>query len=264
MVHRNRADFTIKDIFPVQQDLTNGESDEFQKEDYQKAFLHYNSALGKSQNFGRFGKSAQCAWKDFNQNKRVDKSYYYYSSLFPRLSNEMSPVGMPYSYFAISRIIKLPLPEKQTETIELAGLFLEQLDNGTIPLNPGTETILEELNTWLTTIPVSEEQNKRFHFLSENVKSKLDFIVNYSSNINEIINTNKLSELPVISDQFSVYPINKNDNPELIIINTEMENPTGFVINMNKLWRGTTSHLPKEIKSEYIIELVLGSTSSII
>ena len=146
----------------------------------------------------------------------------------------MSPVGMPYSYFAISQIIKLSLPEKQTETIELVGLFLEQLDNGTIPLNPGTETILEELNTWLTTIPVSEEQNKRFHFLSEKVKSKLDFIVNYSSNINEIINTNKLSELPVISDQFSVYPINKGDNPELIIINTEMENPTGFVINMNE------------------------------
>ncbi len=151
----------------VQQEITNGESDEFQKEDYQKAYVHYRSALGKSRTSGDSAKVLSTLGRISTKMKNADKSWLYYSSLFPRLSSEMSPVGMPYAYFAISRLIKLPLPEKQSETVELATLFLEQLDNGTTPLNPGTETILDELNTWITTIPVSDEQIRRFRFLSE-------------------------------------------------------------------------------------------------
>jgi len=247
----------------VQQDLTSGESDEFQKEDYQKAFVHYSSALVKSRNSGDSAKVLSALGRISTKMKKPDKSWYYYSSLFPRLGSEMSPVGMPYAYFAISRLVKLPLPEKQAETVGLAGLFLDQLDNGTTPLNPGTETVLDELNVWLTTIPVSEEQNKRFRFLSEKVKSKLDFIVSYSSNINEIVNTNKPSELPVILNQFSVYNINRGDNPELLVVNQEKGKSDGFILSMNNLWSSAISNLPKEIKSEYIIELVQGSSSSI-
>jgi signal transduction histidine kinase len=245
---------------PVQQDLNNGESDEFQREDFQKAFNHYISALAISRTPEDSAKVLNALGRISMKMEKPDKSWYYYSSLFPRLSSEMSPVGMPYTYFAISQMLKMSLPEKREKSVNLARLFLEQLDNNTIPLNPETETILEELNTWLTTIPVSEEQNKRFHFLTEKIKSKLNFIVSYSSNINEIINSNKPSELPLILKQFSFYPINRGGTPELIIINSEKENPTGFVINLNNIWSSATSQLSKEIKSEHIIELVQGSS----
>jgi signal transduction histidine kinase len=247
----------------VQQDLTSGESDEFQREDYQKAFVHYSSALSKSRAPGDSAKVFSALGRISTKMKKPDKSWYYYSSLFPRLSSETSPVGMPYGYFAISQIIKLPLPEKQAETVGLARLFLEQLDNGIVPLNLGTETILEELNTWFTTKQVSGDQNKKFHFLTERVKSKLDFIANYSGDINEIIHANKSSELPVILNQFSVYAINRSDNPELMVVNQEKGKTAGFILSLNDLWNSAKSHLPKEISSEYIIELVPGSASLI-
>ena len=245
---------------PVQQNLTNGESDEFQREDFQKAFNHYILALAISRTREDSAKVLNALGRISMKMQEPDKSWDYYSSLFPRLSSEMSPVGMPYAYFAISQMLKISLPEKQNQTIQMTELFLEQLDNDTIPLNPGTEAILEEIDTWFTTIPDSEEQNKRFRFLSEKVKSKLNFIVSYSSYVNEIINTDKPSELPVILNQFSVYPIDRDNTPELLIINTEKENPTGFVISLNNLWSSATSHLSKEIKSEHIIELVQGSS----
>ncbi len=100
-------------------------------------------------------------------------------------------------------------------------------------------------------------------FYQKRVKSELNFITSYSSYINEIINGNKPSELPVILNQFSVYAINRGDNPELMIINIEKEKRSGFVINLNNLWSSAIFLLPKDIKSEYRIDLVQGSSSSI-
>lgn len=245
----------------VQQDLASGESDEFQREDYQKAFVDYRSALSKSRAKADSAKVFSALGRISTKMKKPDKSWYFYSSLFPRLSSEMSPVGMPYGYFAISQIIKLPLPEKQAEIVGLARLFLEQLDDGIVPLNPGTETILEELSNCFTTKPVSGDQNKRFHFLTERVKSKLDFIANYSDYINEIIHANKPTELPVILNQFGVYAINRSDNPELMVVKQEKGKTIGFIVSLNDLWNNSKSQLSKEISSEYIIELVQGSTS---
>lgn len=244
-------------IFP---DFSNGEADEFQKEDYSKAFVHYLSALSKSRVPGDSAKVLNALGRISSKVKQFDKAYFYYSSLFPNLGKELSVPGLPFSYFAISQLIKLPLPEKQSETAGLTGLFLEQMDKGIIPLNPGTKTILEEISEWLSKV---QHQKESFGYLLESLNSKLDFIANYGSKIGEVIESGRQTELPAISENYKTFGITSGDHPELIVINTDRENPAGFVLSLKNLWDSVTYHLSKEIKSEYTINLVSGSGSSV-
>ena len=70
MVHGDRTDFATKYLRTCSAGFTNGESDEFQKEDYQKAFSHYISALGKSRTPEDSAKVLNALGADFNQNKK--------------------------------------------------------------------------------------------------------------------------------------------------------------------------------------------------
>jgi len=252
----------IKQFGSILPDFASGETAEFQKEDYSKAFAHYLSALGKSRVPGDSAKALNALGRTSSKLKQFDKAYFFYSSLFPNLGKELSPSGLPFSYFAISQLIKLPLPEKQTETAGLTGLFLEQMDKGIFPLNPGTRTILEEISVWLSKVQQNKDQKESFSHLLESLSSKLDFIANYRSKIREAIESGRQSELPAISENYKTFGITSGDHPELIVINTDRENPAGFVLSLKNLWDSVTYHLPKEIKSEYTINLFSGSSSS--
>lgn len=245
-------------IFP---DFSNGETDEFQKEDYPKAFAHYLSAFKKSRSPGDSAKVINALGRISLKLKKFDKAYSWYSSLFPNLSKELSSGEMPFSYFAISQLIKLPLPGKQMETVRLIQLFLEQLDSGIIPLNSGTKTTLEELSAWILKVQLTKSQEESFRLLTENINSRLDFIANYGSKIREVIVSGKQSELPEISGRFGVFGINIGENPDLIVIDNDWENPAGFVLSLKNLWYSVIDQLPENIKSEYRIELVSSSNA---
>lgn len=242
-------------------DFTNGETDEFQKEDYPKAFSHYLSALGKSRTPGDSAKVINALGRISFKLNQFDKAYSYYSSLFPNLSNELSSGRMPFSYFAISQLIKLPLPEKLAETVRLIELFLGQIEKGITPLNPGTKTTLEELSAWVLKVQLTKNQEESFHFFFENINSRLDFITDYGSKIREVIVSGQQSELPKISGRFDVFGINIGENPDLIVIDTDWENPAGFVLSLKNLWESVIDKLPENIKSEYRIDLVLGGNT---
>ncbi len=253
----------IKQSGSINPDFTSGEADEFQNENYPKAVSEYLSALSRSRTPGDSAKVLNALGRVSVKLKQFDKAYFYYSALFSGLSKELNTTGIPFSYFAVSQLIKLPLPEKQQETVRLTGLFLKQLNQDKIPLNPGTKTILEEVSGWLSAVQVPEEQKKSIRLMLESINSKLDFITNYGSKIREVIAFASPSEFPEISGKYSAFAINRGENPELIIIDRESEIRAGFVISLKSIWQSVTSHLPEEKESEYIIELVQGSSLSI-
>lgn len=239
-------------------DFTNGETDEFQNENYQKAVEHYLSALSKSHTPEDSAKTLNAIGRVLSKMKQFDKEYLAYSSIFPGLSKEISPAGIPFSYFAISQLIKLPLPHKQAETVRLAEHFLEQLDKGLIPLNPGTKSILEEITGWLSVIHASEEQVQHFTHLSESISTRLNFISNYGSKIRDVIVSNRQSELPEIIRKYNAFGLSGEVDPELIVIDLKRENPAGFVLSLKSLWKIVIDQLPEAVKSEYNFELALG------
>lgn len=240
----------------VQQDVTNGETDEFQREDFPKALTHYTSALHGSKTSADSARVISVLGRVTSKMKQPEKTWIYYASLFPQLSGELSPGGVPYSYFAVSRLIKLSISAKHEETLRIITLFLEQLNNGEVPLNSGTKILLDEISAWKSTVSTSEIEKKRLNKLSESIISKLDFVDNYGLKIREIVSSGRQSELPPIAESFSVYNTGSSEKPELIIINTKSGNPKGFKISLKDAWNSSISGLPFEDKSGHFIELV--------
>ena len=246
----------------VQQELTNGEADEYQHDDFRKAFLHYTSAL-------RFSKTNTDSAKVLNALGRItlklnqsEKTWQYYAILFPRLSGELSQGGVPYSYFAVSQLIKLNLPGKQSETLNIVETFLNQLAKSEIPLNPGTKIILDEIKAWISTLNLNENELRNFKAKMGNVDSKLQFIEIHSGKLREIISSGRPPELPETGN-FSVYGSGNSELQELIIVETKNENSTGFIVSLHNLWEKATSQLPSVNKAEYLIELAPGGNMQV-
>lgn len=247
---------------PVQQELTNGEADEFQREDLQKALTHYTSALRLSKTPGDSAKVINVLGRITLKMKQPEKTWKYYASLFPRLSAGLSPGGVPYSYFAVSQLLKINLPEKQDETFGIVGTFLNQLENNEIPLNPGTKILLDEIAAWISALNINEKESVKFQSSLKIIESRLGFIERYAGRIRNIIHTNPQSDLPE-AENFKAYSSGNSENPELIVFRTDNEISAGFIVSLDDLWKKAINQLPSENRAEYLIELTSGGNSKV-
>jgi signal transduction histidine kinase len=191
--------------------------------------------------------------------KQTEKAYSWYKFVLVNFNGELSSSGIPFSYLAISQLIKLQLPGKQNEIVALAEIFIKQLAENEIPLTPGTQTILDDLSRWFSTVQLQESQQKKVSALIENINFKLGFISVYSNEIREITVSGRKSELPAISGKYPGFAMNVNENPELLVISAESETIAGFVVSLNDLWSDVTSQLPESKDFEYAVDLVSGS-----
>ncbi len=244
----------------ISDDFMNGEADEFQKENPKNAMDHYLSALSKSRTPGDSAKVVNSLGRVAVKMKQTEKAYSWYKSVLVNFSGELSSLGIPFSYLAISQLIKLQLPVKQNEIVVLAENFIEQLAENEIPLTPGTQTVLDELTGWFSTVQLQESRKKKISVLVENINSELGFIAGYSNEIREITASGRKSELPAISGKYAVYAMTVNENPELLVMSAESDLPSGFVVSLNNLWSEVTSQLPEAKDFEYSVDLVSGNT----
>ena len=240
-------------------DFMNGEADEFQKENPKNAMAHYLSALSKSRTPSDSAKVVNALGRVAVKIKQSEKAHSWYKSVLVNFSGELSPSGIPYSYLAISQLINLNLLANQNEIIALAENFIRQLAENQIPLTPGTQTILNDLSGWFSTVQLQETQQKAVVNLLENINSKLSFISVYSNEIRVITASGRKSELPALSGKYPVFAINVNGKPELLVITSESEMSSGFVVRLNDVWSEVTSHLPGAKDFEYSVDLVSGS-----
>ncbi len=247
----------------VQQELANGEADEFQRQDFQKAYVHYNSAFRQSKTPADSAKVLNALGRITSKMKFPDKTWMFYTSIFPGLSSALSQGGVPFSYFAISQLINQPFPVKQRETVETVRIFMEQIANNDVPLNPGTKFLLDEISSWISTLKLDDDANREFETLSKIVIFRLEFINCYGGKVREIVNSGRQPDLPNLFEKFKVYGTGYLENPELIAINTESENSVGFVVSLNELWKKTTNQIREEYKSDYTIELASGGNSAV-
>lgn len=244
----------------ISADFMNGEADEFQKENPENAMDHYLSALSKSRTPGDSAKVVNALGRVAVKMKQPEKAFSWYRLALDDFSGEVSIVGIPYGNLAISQLIKLNIPAKQNETVGLAEKFIGQLAGNEILLTPGTQTILDELSGWFSSVQLQDSQQKTVSTLAENINSKLDFISVYSNKIREIAASGRKSELSAISGKYPAFAININGNPELLVMSTESEMSSGFVVTLNDLWSDVTSQLPETKDFEYTVELVSGNT----
>ena len=244
----------------ISADYMNGEADEFQNENPENAMVHYLSALSKSRTPGDSAKVINALGRVAVKMKQPEKAFSWYRLALDDFSGEVSAAGIPYGNLAISQLVKLNLLSRQNEIMMLAEKFIGQLADNEIPLTPGTQTILDDLSGWLSSVQLQDSQQKKISILIENINSKLGFISVYSNEIREIIASGRKSELPAISGKYPVFAFTANGNPELLVMSAESEIPAGFVVSLNDIWRDVTSQLPEAKDFEYLVDLVSGNT----
>lgn len=245
----------------ISADFMNGEADEFQKENPKNAMGHFLSALSKSRTPGDSAKVVNALGRVAVKMKQPEQAFRWYRLALDDFGREVSATGIPYGNLAISQLIKLNLPSKKNETVGLAEKFIRQLAENEIPLTQGTQTILDDLSGWLSSVQLQESQQKNVSALIENINSKLGFISGYSNEIREITAPGRKSELPAISGKYPVFAMTATENPELLVMSAESELPSGFVVSLNDLWSDVTRQLPEVTDFEYRIDLVLGGNT---
>ncbi len=145
--------------------------------------------------------------------------------------------GIPYIYYTIPQLLKISNPDNIEEIIPLIEFCFKKMEIGAIPLNFNTEELLILVKKWVTENS-SKTPNKLSHInkLGENINQQLQFLNEYKNEMAEFINKENFGLYLNVGNNFKVVNSFSGASQNLLLVNTNLKNPVGFLINGEKLF----------------------------
>jgi signal transduction histidine kinase len=236
--------------------LRKAENTEFILKDYKSATSLYLLTLKvagtKSDSAHVYNSVARLYLKMDLQQKALET----YQTLLSNFSSTLNSSGFPYAYFSIVKLLKMSDSSNIEQVRELLYIFLNELSNGTIPLNESSEEILELILSWQHKFSATSEDLPLEKLIAFN-KSSLLLIKNYKIPIEKILKEENIefSKAPPI-DYLSVKPTS-GSTEEIMLFYTNKIYSFGFTIGLKQLFGRTLQGQQfNDLKFEYVIKLV--------
>lgn len=177
----------------------------------------------------------------------------------------LSEVWIPYVYFAIPQLLKITNPGNCEEIAPLIEFCLEKITIGAVPLNFNTEELLNLVIEWQEENTFNNPENlSNINKLEMNINQQLQFINKFKNELSEFIKKGDLDNHINVGNDFKVVNSFPGNSQELLLLNTNLENYPGFLINGKKLFDSIlNTNSRSELEFEYNIEFLSGYNSNI-
>jgi signal transduction histidine kinase len=160
----------------------------------------------------------------------------YYNLVISEYSGIIDDNGLPYAYYALTQLLKITNNDNRGKVYPAVESCLEKMETGSIPLNFNTEELLILVKNWLNG-NYSDNPGKitNINKLSESIKQQVQFVTKYRSEISELVIRGNQDNHVTVSNGFKVINTASGNNQEFFLINSDFENPAGFLIDGKKL-----------------------------
>jgi signal transduction histidine kinase len=232
------------------------ENNEFNVSDFEKANSYYLSALevatSKTDSVHIYNSMARLYVKMDLQQKAFDA----YQTILTEFRSTVNSSGFPYAYFSVIKLLQISNPSNFEELRTLLTSFLEELSDGTIPLNDSSLELMDLIEEWREKNQ-NQLNNEIFKDLIDRNKNSLLIINNYKIQLKNILrqNNNEVED-SLTNDVLRIKPI-LDSNGELMLFFEKQPISGGLVLRLEPLFMDVLEKLQFDnLKFEYELNLV--------
>jgi signal transduction histidine kinase len=214
-----------------------GEKAEFAEKNPGKAKSCYLSCLGYSTGGKDSVKALNALGRASVKLNDFKDAIEYYSLIISNYSPVTDENGLPYSYYALPQLLKTANRNNSEKTSQVVEFYLETMNVGSIPLDYDTEELINLIAGWLKDKNFSNrERSANINKLIESIKKQVQFTIIYGNELSEILVKGIQNNNFTTGNDFKLINSISGTNQEFFLINTNFENPRGFLINRKKLF----------------------------
>lgn len=253
VISNNLSSEQIKPSNTYTKELRTAQNSEFVTKDYKSSELSYLKTLKvaetKSDSANSYNSMARLYVKMGHHQKALEID----QTIITEFSSTLNAYGFPYVYFSIIKLLRIKNPTNFEQLEKLLLVFLNGLNDGTIPLNESSAELLDSISEWKKEFQPSPN-NDLFAQLISRVKKLLLYVDNYKIPLEEIKNEEFNKSNPV--NFSSIKPISGNTD-ELMLFFKHEPMSVGFVIGLNPIFTSALENQElNDLKFDYHINLV--------
>ena len=167
----------------------------------------------------------------------VKEAAAHYSLIVSNFFTITDANGVPYVYYALPQLLKIT-PAVNAEKILTAVEFcLKKMETGSIPLNFNTEELLISVTDWLKENTYNDRGKiENINKLIKSLNQQFQFIITYRNELSELLKKGYPNNHSTAGNDFKVVNSISVNDQKFFLINTNFENPTGFLVDRKKLF----------------------------
>ena len=233
-----------------------GETAEFGERNLRKAKEYYLSGLSYSTGIIDSTKALNALGRISVKLNDTGNAISYYSLIITNYSTVTDANGLPYVYYALPQLLKIPVTNYLEKILSAIQLCLEKMEAGSVPMNYNTEELLSLVADWLkVNTSIYQQGSINIGNLISSLEQQAQFINLYGNELSELVKKGNRDNNPVAGNAFKVVNAISGNNQEFFLINTNFENPAGFLIDNKKLLDTIAkTDLQNGFEFDYIIE----------
>ena len=214
-----------------------GEKAEFVENDFREAKENYLSCLYDARGSSDSVKSLNALGRIAVKSNDFENAIACYGLIITNYSSVSDENGYPYFYYALPQLLKIPGAGNSEKIIPVIKFSLEKMVLGQISLNYSTEGLLIQITEWLkgNTLNNSQKLSYLNEFVS-GINKQLLFVNNYRGELTELLGKTNLNGYYLANNKFRVIKSFSGNNQEFFLINSDLNDPAGFLIDRNKLF----------------------------
>lgn len=213
-----------------------GEEAEFAEKDPGKAKGYYLSCLAYSTGSSDSVKSLNALGRVSVKRNNIKDAITYYNLVISEYFPITDENGLPYAYYVLPQLLKITNPDNREEIFPAIEFCLEKMETGSIPLNFNSEELLILVTDWLKKNTFdNHEESANNNKLIISIKQQIQFAITFRNELSELLRKGNSESHTAAGNDFRVVNSISTNNQEFFLINTNFDNPAGFLIDRNKL-----------------------------
>ena len=222
------------------------------KNQYLKSLEYATGNLDSANIFNALGRISV---KQHNEKEALK----YYQIIINKYFSATGVDGNPYLYYAIPQILKMKEPQNQEKIWAVLEFSLQKMKNGEIPLNYYTEELINSISTWVGIVIEARLSKERINHLITQIKIQLKFVETHGKDLAKLVATGDPQRYLSIGNDFIIANSYAERDQELLLINTNLTYPIGFLLDRKSLLAFSNSEqLQSDLEFRYKIETTSG------
>jgi signal transduction histidine kinase len=214
-----------------------GEEAEFAERKSGKAKSYYLSCLGYSTGGKDSVKALNALGRVSVKLNDIEDAITYYDLIISDYFMVTDGNGLPYVYYALPQLLKITKSNYSEKIFPAVEFCLKKMNTASIPLDYNTEELLNLITDWLKDKNFSQrERSANINMLIESIKKQVQFTIAYGNELSGLL----VKEIPdnhySTGNDFKLVNSISGTEQEFFLINTNFENPAGFLIDCKILF----------------------------
>jgi signal transduction histidine kinase len=215
---------------------TMGETAEFARNDLDLAKNHYLAALSLSSSAVDSARVYNAVGRIAVKNGNATEALRYYRRIILDYPALLDDYGFPYAYYSMQQLLRIADAHHAGDIMKIGFDFLQQLSQGTIPINGYSYELVAEIMTLMNEFDFINDRDKTdIELYVNNLNDACSFYNTYGRDLSSLLISRNSDPYGVMGNGFRIVSGHPGNNQEFFLVRSNPAYQIGFLINRHEL-----------------------------